>query len=95
MTESFKEAFQLTMLGKCIGMGSSCEVYEWGGNDKVVKLFHSNTPPEAVQLEYRNCSAAWESGLPAARPFEQVNWEGRHGIIFREDSRGNVCESNI
>jgi aminoglycoside phosphotransferase (APT) family kinase protein len=65
-------------------MGSSCEVYEWGGDDKVIKLFHSNTPPEAVQLEYRNCSVAWESGLPAARPFEQVIWEGRHGIIFEK-----------
>lgn len=72
------------MLGKCIGMGSSCEVYEWGGDDKVVKLFHSNTPPEVVQLEYRNCSAAWESGLPSARPFEQVIWEGRHGIIYEK-----------
>lgn len=72
------------MLGKCIGMGSSCEVYEWGGDNKVVKLFHSNTPPEAVQLEYRNCSVAWENGLPAARPFEKVIWKGRHGIIFEK-----------
>jgi hypothetical protein len=84
MSESYKEAFQLTMLGSCIGIGSSCEVYEWGGDEKVVKLFHLNTPPEAVQLEYRNCFAAWESGLPAARPFEQVIWEGRHGIIYEK-----------
>ncbi|WP_053376463.1 aminoglycoside phosphotransferase family protein [Paenibacillus sp. FJAT-27812] len=84
MTDRYKEVFQLTMLGKCIGIGSSCEVYEWGGDDKVVKLFHSSTPPEAVQLEYRNCSAAWESGLPAARPFELVTCDGRHGIIFEK-----------
>ncbi|MFC5528227.1 phosphotransferase [Cohnella yongneupensis] len=74
----------MTILGKWIGTGSSCEVYEWGDDDKVVKLFHSNMPLEAVQLEYRNCSAAWESGLPAARPFELVLWEGRHGIIFEK-----------
>lgn len=72
------------MLGKCVGIGSSCEVYEWGGDDKVIKLFHTNTPSEAVQLEYRNSSAAWKSGLPIARPFEQVIWEGRSGIIFEK-----------
>jgi hypothetical protein len=59
-------------------------VYEWGGEDKVIKLFHMNTPSEAVQLEYRNSSAAWKSGLPVARPFEQVIWEGRPGIIFEK-----------
>lgn len=72
------------MLGKCIGIGSSCEVYEWSGDEKVVKLFHANTPLEAVQLEYRNSSIAWEYGLPAARPFEQVEWDNRSGIIFEK-----------
>ncbi|UKS28441.1 aminoglycoside phosphotransferase family protein [Paenibacillus sp. HWE-109] len=72
------------MLGKCVGKGSSCEVYEWGGDDKVVKLFHTNTSSEAVQLEYRNSSAAWKSGLQVARPFEQFIWEGRPGIIFEK-----------
>jgi hypothetical protein len=71
------------MLGKCVGMGSSCEVYEWG-DDKVIKLFHANTPAESVQLENLNSSAAWKSGLPVARPFEQVIWEGRPGIIFEK-----------
>ncbi|OME81322.1 hypothetical protein BK120_16805 [Paenibacillus sp. FSL A5-0031] len=72
------------MLGKCIGIGSSCEVHEWGEEGKVVKLFHAGTPLEAVQLEYRNSSAAWSSGLPAARPFEQVVWDNRLGIVFEK-----------
>lgn len=72
------------MLGNRIAMGSSCEVYEWEGNDKVVKLFHTNTTSEAVQLEYRNSSEAWKSGLQVPQPFEQVIWEGRHGIIFEK-----------
>jgi hypothetical protein len=29
-------------------------------------------------------SAAWKSGLPIARPFEQVIWDGRPGIIFEK-----------
>lgn len=70
------------MLGARIAEGSSCEVYEWGGPDKVVKLFHADTPPHAVLLEYGNNAAAWSCGLPVARPYEQVNWEGRHGIVF-------------
>ncbi|MCY9659293.1 phosphotransferase [Paenibacillus chondroitinus] len=72
------------MLGKRIGLGSSCEVYEWMDSNKVVKLFHADTPAGAVQREYRNCSIAWEHGLSTARTFEQVSWEGRHGIIFEK-----------
>ncbi|QJD84954.1 phosphotransferase family protein [Cohnella herbarum] len=72
------------MLGIRVGTGSSCEVYEWGGDDKVVKLFHANTPSEAVQLEFRNSFAAWKTGLQVARPFEQVIWEGRPGIVFEK-----------
>lgn len=84
VVECYEGGDQETMLGKCVGTGSSCEVYEWGGNDKVVKLFHANTPSEAVQLEFRNSSSAWKSGLPIARPFEQVIWDGRLGIIFEK-----------
>lgn len=72
------------MLGIRVGTGSSCEVYEWGDDDKVVKLFHANAPSEAVQLEFRNSFAAWKSGLQVARPFEQVMWEGRSGIVFEK-----------
>jgi hypothetical protein len=72
------------MLGRLVGTGSSCEVYEWGDDNKVVKLFHTNTMLEAVQLEYRNSFAAWKSGLPVARPFEQVIWEGRLGLVFEK-----------
>ncbi|GIP44605.1 aminoglycoside phosphotransferase [Paenibacillus sp. J45TS6] len=72
------------MIGKFIATGSSCEVYEWDGDDKVVKLFHVNTPLKSVQLEYNKSSVAWKSGLPVPRPFEQVIWEGRHGIVFEK-----------
>ncbi|MFB9329473.1 phosphotransferase family protein [Paenibacillus aurantiacus] len=70
------------MLGARIAEGSSCEVYEWGGPDKIVKLFHADTPPHAVELEYGNNKAVWECGLPVARPYERVTWEGRDGIVF-------------
>ncbi|WP_337100410.1 phosphotransferase family protein [Paenibacillus sp. YIM B09110] len=72
------------MLGKCIGVGSSCEVYEWDGEEKAVKLFHTNTSREEVELEYRNSAAAWGNGLPAARPFEQLEWDNRYGIVFEK-----------
>ncbi|MDU0201080.1 phosphotransferase family protein [Paenibacillus sp. MAH-36] len=72
------------MLGKRIGLGSSCEVYEWMDSNKVVKLFNLDTQADAVQREFRNCYIAWENGLSTARPFEQVSWEGRHGIVFEK-----------
>lgn len=84
-TNSFEvKGLLLVMLGKCIGVGSSCEVYEWGGEEKVVKLFHTGTSRNEVELEYRNSASAWGNGLPAARPFEQVEWDNRHGIVFEK-----------
>ncbi|WP_317965109.1 aminoglycoside phosphotransferase family protein [Paenibacillus sp. CCS19] len=79
----------MAKLGSCIGTGSSCEVYEWGDEadvavDKVVKLYHSHASQDEVDREFRNCLAAWENGLPAARPFKQILWEGRHGIVFEK-----------
>lgn len=71
------------MLGKCVGVGSSCEVYEWGEKGgKVVKLYHSDARVEHVQREFRNSSAAWRSGLSVPKPYEMVYWEGRHGIVY-------------
>jgi aminoglycoside phosphotransferase (APT) family kinase protein len=72
------------MIGKHIANGSSCEVFEWNNDGKVIKLFHMNTPLEAVQQEYHNSSVAWKNGLPAPRPVEQVIWDGRPGIIFEK-----------
>ncbi|TYP74668.1 Ser/Thr protein kinase RdoA (MazF antagonist) [Paenibacillus methanolicus] len=82
------------MLGPRIAEGSSCEVYEWGGPDKIVKLFYADTPPQAVELEYGNNNAVWECGLPVARPYERVNWEGRDGIVF-ERVAGDTLVSRL
>jgi thiamine kinase-like enzyme len=70
-----------SLLGKCIGSGGCSEVFEWG-NDKVIKLFRSNTDENAVNREYNNSVAAWKSGLPTYRPYEKIEFEGRLGIIY-------------
>ncbi|MFC4098930.1 phosphotransferase family protein [Paenibacillus xanthanilyticus] len=82
------------MLGPRIAEGSSCEVYEWDGPDKIIKLFHADTPPHAVRLEYGNHEAAWASGLPVPRPYEQVKWEDRLGIVF-ERVAGDTLVSRL
>ncbi|REE89104.1 aminoglycoside phosphotransferase (APT) family kinase protein [Paenibacillus taihuensis] len=75
------------MLGKCVGIGSSCEVYEWDESaDKVVKLYHSHARLEHVQREFRNSSVACSNGLSVPRPYEIVNWGGRHGIVYERIS---------
>ncbi|WP_079911670.1 hypothetical protein [Paenibacillus sp. 32352] len=55
------------MLGHCVGTGSSCDVYAWDGDDKVVKLYQAHSSWKAVQQEFTNSTAAWESGLPVPR----------------------------
>ena len=73
----------MNKIGKCIGLGGCSEVFEWG-NEQVIKLFRSNTTLDAANIEFLNSIAAWESSLPVARPFEQVNIDGRPGIIFEK-----------
>lgn len=69
------------LIGKQIGSGGCSEVFEWG-YDKVIKLFRSNTTPQAVELEYRNSEGAWKAGLPVPRPYQLLDIEGRPGIVF-------------
>lgn len=68
-------------VGKRIGLGACSEVFEWE-NDKVIKLFRTNTNRYAVKKEYRNSVVAWENRLPVPRPYEMLDIEGQSGIVY-------------
>lgn len=70
-----------SLIGNRIGSGGCSEVFEWE-DDKVIKLFRSNTNEYAISKEYKNSVAAWKSGLPTYKPYEKVEVDGRLGIIF-------------
>lgn len=78
-------------LGNLVGIGGSAEVYEYG-EGKVLKLFHQGTNEEVVKQEFNSSLMVWESGLPAARPYEWLWVEGRYGIIFEKISGFTVSD---
>ncbi|ACT00447.1 phosphotransferase family protein [Paenibacillus sp. JDR-2] len=77
--------------GACVGTGGCAEVYEWG-DDRVLKLFRSDTTREAVSNEFRSSMVAWEAGLPAVRPYELMDYEGSCGIIYEKLAGRSIKE---
>lgn len=65
-----------------ISEGACAEVFEWEGNEKIIKLAKANTDLQAMQREYYNSKAAWDNGLSVPQPFEMLEVDGRPGIVF-------------
>lgn len=70
------------MIGKKIGEGGCSEVFEWGGTQCIVKVAKPNTNEEAMKKEFANTRVVWKNGLPAVRPIELLNVDGRPAIVF-------------
>ena len=69
-------------VGRKIGEGANSEVFEWGNNNKVIKLAKPNTNKGDLQREYKNNLTVWEMGLSVPQPFEIVEFDHRPGIVF-------------
>jgi aminoglycoside phosphotransferase (APT) family kinase protein len=69
-------------LGHKIAEGGCSEVYEWENGEKVVKLAKANTDIHAIRREFNSNRVARDLGLPVAQPYEQIDIEGRPGIVF-------------
>lgn len=71
------------MIGRKVGEGGCSEVFEWGKeNHQIVKVAKDNTNAAAVQREFSNNMLVWQNGLPAARPYELVEVNGRPSIVM-------------
>lgn len=68
-------------MGKLIGIGNTASVYEWE-KDKVIKLFHSNYPKEAIEKEFHNAMAVRNMDFPKPKAYEIISHEGKTGIIY-------------
>jgi len=69
-------------LGAKVGEGGCSEVYEWGGNEQIVKVAKPNTTEEAIKREFANSMLAWENKLPAPRPYQLLSIGGRPSIVM-------------
>ncbi|WP_231495811.1 phosphotransferase [Paucisalibacillus sp. EB02] len=70
------------MIGRKIGEGGNSEVFEWGDDNKIIKLAKPNTSILALEREYRNNLMAWKMGLSVPKPYEIVEFDQRPGIVF-------------
>lgn len=68
-------------LGKVIGVGNTAEVYQWG-EDKVLKLFFSDYPKEAVEKEFYNAKIVSNLDFEKPKAYEIAFSEGRMGIVY-------------
>ncbi|WP_160690360.1 phosphotransferase [Clostridium sp. C2-6-12] len=67
--------------GKLIGIGNTANVYEWD-KDKVVKLFHSNYPKQAIETEFHNAMAIRNMPFQKPKAYEMISHEGKFGIVY-------------
>lgn len=67
--------------GKLIGVGNTASVYEWG-KDKVLKLFYSDYPKEAIEKEFHNAITIRNMDFAKPKAYEIISYEDRIGIIY-------------
>jgi len=70
---------------KLLATGNTAEVFEYG-DDKVLKLYKSGYPFDAVQREYNNTLIMNKSPVKTPKVYEIVKQDGRDGIIFQKIS---------
>ena len=76
---------RLSIEGLCqLGYGGTCTVFAID-DQTALKAFRGDIPIGNVRGEYDRACAAWQAGVPSARPFELVEVEGDSygaGIVF-------------
>jgi len=71
----------LAELGPPLGLGRTADVFAWGENE-VLKLFHADLAPEAINRERLVAGALNELPVAAPRYFGGIQLEGRTGLVF-------------
>jgi uncharacterized protein (TIGR02172 family) len=66
---------------KPIARGRTAEVYAWG-TGKVVKVYFPGFSAEDADYEAKIAAAVQESGVACPRFYEQVEFEGRPGLVY-------------
>jgi uncharacterized protein (TIGR02172 family) len=69
------------MPAELIARGRTAEVYAWG-TDKVIKVYFPGFSAEDAAYEAKVAAAVQESGVACPRFYEQVEFEGRPGLVY-------------
>ena len=70
-------------IGTLIGKGRTADIHAFG-DDKVIKLFHEETPESQVDYEFKINLVANQYDCPCPRVYEKVNIDNRFGIVFEK-----------
>jgi aminoglycoside phosphotransferase (APT) family kinase protein len=68
-------------LGEPIALGRTAEIYPYG-EEKVLKLFLSDTPQPWINKEIEIGSYIQETNIPVPKVYERVKIEEREGVIY-------------
>ncbi len=68
-------------LGEYVGYGFNSDVYVWS-EDHIVKLLDKGLPADLLVREARNARVAHAKGLPVPAVGEQIDVDGRFGLVF-------------
>lgn len=70
-------------IGSLIGKGRTADIHAYG-EDKVIKLFHEETPESWVDYEYKINLVANQFKCPCPKVYEKVTIDNRYGIVFEK-----------
>lgn len=68
-------------IGQPIAQGRTAEIFIWG-DGKVLKLFRAGFSRQSCDHEFNIAQAVVRSGVPAPIAYEQIEVDGRHGIVY-------------
>ena len=71
----------LIAVGALHGKGNTANVYDLG-NNKVIKLFHTDYPFSAVQKEYKNSQLINALEVPVIKSYRIVSYHQQFGIVY-------------
>jgi len=68
---------------KLLAQGNTAEIYAYSAH-KIIKLFRKNMPYVACESEYYITSNVYQSLKICPQVYEQIEIEGRNGIVYEE-----------
>lgn len=68
---------------KLIATGNTAEVFEYD-EDKILKLFKTGYPFDAVQKEFNNTVIMNRTSIHIPKAYEIIEYEDRHRIVFQK-----------
>ena len=82
----------LSSLGQPLVTARSAEIYAWP-QQRILKLFYPAVPADEARRERVNASEAHALGATQVRCFDEVEVEGRYGIVMSRLEGGTLTKS--